>query len=692
MATIQDKEVKIAENKKSELPEELAKQKHGLIEEFKQLGFPIQSLDEALKIKAEAAGDQQTADQILQKQAEVKSLIEDIDKSVSDDEFIDTFPIKTSSTKETTEFVSKAIDRICDLKVAGDQVAANLLTNKLIEKTKKKLGKPIIEKEISKKLKQLCPNENQYNFDVLGFTGKQSRNILIWHKGNKSIYTMSVKSVSNPHDLTLLFGKEFDLSYLANFIVEEAHKRGELENHRELRSGIWKFPNEWLAVSAGEMVHISNEGVKYLSSPIYKKNLIKCDSNCFDLNKLKASLETKNNKLEQLQECFYKLRNYVAQWKFADESMIVYATALVILTLVQSAMSWRPWIYLRGTGGSGKSTFIETIIQPILGDLLKKLDKTTPYCIAQSVGNTTKGLVLDEFEKNERNSEILEMCKLMNKGGKITRGTLDDKEKSHEFYQIPWFSSIYLPRTINSDEAQRNRLIVLELLLDRNKYSLKTIPPEEAEEIRIKLIDSMISLWPEIEEKAKEIKTNTPEIIESRNKKISARTVENFQYPSALLSMITGEEYTVPKWTEQDQINDGKYILNRIIDSVIQDGGTKHTVISLINDHVEVIEEEKIKKMCLHEYDLMKKKKDNAIRLLKQNGITIKQYKKEEKKEDLLGIDHVEVKHLIKRCEELKDCCIKSALLQIPGARQKQFRFESNGKWCIGIPISEVDR
>lgn len=242
----------------------------------------------------------------------------------------------------------------------------------MIEKTKNKLGKPIIEKEISKKLKELCPHEYEYNFDVLGLIGKQSRNILIWHKENKSIYTISVKSVNNPHDLTLLFGKEFDLSYLANFIVEEAHKRGELENHRELRSGIWKLGKDWLAVSEGEMLHISNEFVKYLSSPIYKKNLIKCDSNCFDLNKLKARLKTKNNKLEQLQECFYKLRNYVAQWKFSHESMVDYATSLVMLTLVQSPMSWRPWIFLRGNAGSGKSTFIETIIESIFGDLLKK--------------------------------------------------------------------------------------------------------------------------------------------------------------------------------------------------------------------------------------------------------------------------------------------------------------------------------
>lgn len=674
MPTIKDKKETTEEIKKPELPEQLSKQKDGLIEEFKQLGFPVQSLEEALKIEAETAGDQQTGIEILKKQQEVKCLLGEIDKLVSDDEFIDTFDIKSSSSNEITEFVSKAIDRICTLKGNGNHVGASVLENKLIEKTKGKVKKSIIEREIVRELQILYPNEYKYSFQVLGFTGRQNRNILVYHK--KTIYPIPSRSVANPYDLKLLFGKEIDIDHVAQFIVEEAHKMGELENHRELRSGIWKLGKDWLAVSGGEILHISEEGIKYLSSPIYKKNLINCDSKCIDLTTLKKSLETKNDKLEQLRECFYTLRKYVAQWKFVQESMVDYITALVFLMFVQSAMTWRPWIYLRGNAGSGKSTIIETIFEQILGKLLKKLDKTTAYCIAQSVGNTTKALVLDEFEKNERNPAILEECKSMNKGGKTTRGTPDEKAKEYTYYQMPLFASIYLPMSINSDEAQRSRLIVLELLSDRKTYSLETMSTEEAEDLQIKIIDSMISLWTEIEKKAKEIKKRTPEIIEARNKKISARTVENFQYPSALLSMITGKEYTVPRWAEQDQINDGKYIFTRILDSKIQHKGESYSVLSLINNCVE----EKVENRQLSS--------EFSLSLLKQNGITISQSKTDG---DLLGIDPIEVKQLIKRCDEFKDICIKSALLQIPGARDTRLRFESNGKRCVGIPLSEVD-
>lgn len=657
---------------KLELHNEITEE--SLIKEGEKLGFIFTSLKEVPNLKVDEKLDQQSATECLEYQVKVKNFLSEKDNLLTDDEFIDNFVIKSSSTTEITEFVSKAIDRICTLKGDGNHIGANVLENKLIEKTKGKVKKSLIEREIAKQLRILYPNEYKYSFKVLGFTGRQSRNVLVWH--NNIIYTIAAKSIGNEYDLKLLFGKDIDTDHIARFIVEEAHKRGELENHRELKSGIWKLGKEWLAVSGGEILHVRGNDIKYLSYPIYKKNLILCDSNCLDLNKLKASLETNNNKLEQLKECFYRLRSYVAQWKFIDESMVDYATALVILTLVQSGMSWRPWIYLRGNAGCGKSTFIETILEPIIGGLLKKLDKTTRYCIAQSVGNTTKGLVLDEFEKNERNAGILEECKSMNKGGKATRGTTDEKPKEFTYYQMPWFASIYLPMTINSDEAQRSRLIVLELLSDRKTYSLETISPEDAEEIRTKLIDSLISLWSEIEDKAKEIKGNTQKIIEDRNKKISNRTVENFQYPSAILSLITRKEYTVPRWAEQDQINDGRYIFNRILDSKIPYKGENYSVLSLINNCVEEIAANR------------SLSRDFSLGLLKQNGITISESKTEG---NLLGIDPIEAKQLIKRCEEFKDICIKSALLQIPGAKETRLRFESNGKRCVGIPISEVD-
>lgn len=650
--------------------------KKELIEEGKKLGIIFSSLEEVKKLKIDEKSDQQVATKQLEYQEKVITFLEQENNLLTDDEFIDSFEINSASTEEISEFISNSVDKICRLKGTGNQVAASLLENKLIEKTKKKkLKKSIIEKEISNKLQKLYPDKYKYPFEVLGFIGRQNRNILVWH--NKKVYPIPVKSVSNPHDLTLLFGTGYDLEYLAKYIVEQGHIKGELENHRELKSGIWKFRNEWVIVSGGEILNISQDGVQFLSSPIYKKNLINFDSNCIDLHKLKESLETKNDKLQQFKEVFQNIRKYVAQWTFKDESMIDYITIAVILVLVQSAMKWRPWICLRGIASSGKSTFIEEIIEPILGkELIKKLDKTTAYCIAQSIGNTTKGLILDEFEKNNKIPDILEAAKLMNKGGNITRGTLEEKEKSFYTCQMPIFACIHVPPTVHSDVAQRSRMVLIELLLKRKTYCLESISREEGDEMRIKLIDSLISLWPQFEEKAKEMKLATEKIIKKRNNKISPRTVENFQYFCPILTSLTGKEYCVPDWAEQEQISDGKYIFDRLMDSKIQEHGKNYLVMNLINYYIE----DGITNKELDE--------KSSLLLLQQNGITVIRSKTEG---HWIGIDPIEAKQLLKRFDELKYACIKSVLQEIPNSKWKQARFQSKVKWCVHIPIDQID-
>lgn len=660
---------------KLELQNEITEE--NLIKEGKELGLIFSSLKEIRKLKIDEKSDQQSAIPCLEYKVKVKNFLLQKDDLLTDDEFIDTFDIKSSSTNEITEFVSKAIDRICTLKGDGNHVGANVLENKLIEKTKGKVKKTLIEREIVKQLQILYPNEYKYSFQVLGFMGRQSRIIVIWH--NKAIYTIASKSVANPYDLKLLFGKEIDTDHVAQFIVEEAHKKGELENHIELKSGVWRFDedDEWLIVSSGEILKFSKNNIESLSSPLYKKTLINCDSNWIAIDELQAQFKTNSDKLQQLKDVFFIIHEHINRWTFKHESMADYLTAFIILMLVQSGMSWRPWLYLLGIAGSGKSTFLKKIIKPIYGELLKKLDKTTPFCVAQSVGNTTKILAFDEFEKNERIPDIVEFCKLMNAGGNKTMGTLDTKEKSYSVCQMPVFASIYPPTTINSDEAQRSRTIFFELSIKRKKYgAIEGISSKEGQKIRIKLIDSMVSLWTEIEKKAQEIKSDTENIIKERNNKISPRTVENFQYASAVLFLITGKEHSVPSWAEQEQINDGRYIFDRLMDSKIQEHGKNYLVMNLINYVVE-------DGILNRELD----QKSSQL-LLQQNGISVIRSKTEG---DWIGIDPIEAKHLLKRFEELKYACIKTALLEMPNSKWKQARFQSKVKWCVHIPIDQVD-
>lgn len=671
MPTIKDA---IEKPKRIELQEQLNKNKEEIMNSLRKLGFDEVQFDEIKSLPIEITEDQYKVDELLKIKEEAQLLSEEMDNLLSDEELMENFQV-------TQEHLEKVINRICLLSQSGEQLRADLLESHLAERTKGKIKKSTLQREVTKKMQSLYPEKYNYEFEVLGYKGKQSRVISIWNK--KKIHEISARGMSNYDDLKLIFGEDYDFEQLRKYIVKEAHKKGQISDYRELKNGIWKIGKGWLVVSGGDFLNIKNSNeTKLLSSPIYEEHIILCESKWLCINSLKNNLQEPNDKLEQLKNVFSELLEYIKQWNFVHESMAEYLTVFVILTLVQSAMTWRPWLYLRGPPGSGKSTLIEVIFEAFFGGQLKKLDKTTAYCIAQSIGNTTKALVLDEFEKNERNPEILENCKLMNKGGNKTLGTLEEKEKTYSFCHMPWFASIYTPMTVISDQAQRDRFIFFELRKERKSFILKPISAEKGKDLQIKAIASLISCWELIEDKANEIKRNTETIIKERNNKINYRTVENFQYASAMLSMISGEEHSVPDWAEQEQVSDGKYILDLIVDSRITESGKTYSVGDLINYITEKDQEIE----GLHT-------RKQAKALLEKYGLKVSDGSEEGNGERYyFGIHCAEVqKAFLKRFEEFKDCSIKPALLQIEGAEEGQLRFSSRQRRCIKIPLSHVD-
>ncbi|MCP6769381.1 hypothetical protein NL529_31495, partial [Klebsiella pneumoniae] len=74
-------------------------------------------------------------------------------------------------------------------------------------------------------------------------------------------------------------------------------------------------------------------------------------------------------------------------------------SAFVMLAIVQQVMKWRPWIYVTGAAATGKTTFWEDILQHIYGGLVERLDKSTAHATAQTIGNSGRIPVFDEFEK-----------------------------------------------------------------------------------------------------------------------------------------------------------------------------------------------------------------------------------------------------------------------------------------------------
>lgn len=517
-----------------------------------------------------------------------------------------------------------------------------------------------LEDEIKQDKNIRLTNPNDWPFKVLGYNNK--REIILWHQGN--VMPIAVKQLCR-RDLQLLMGIELTVSDEA--IIQEAHRKGKIYDDKPLKSGVWKIKNNWLIISGKKAAIITENGeFKELKEPIYEDKIIEFETlDWLDWDHFKNSYGIIN-----LENIYTKLFLRISSWNWLEKSMAKYATAFVLLSPLQHAMSWRPWLYLTGAKGTGKSTFFESILQEIYGNMAERLDKTTAYATAQTIGNSGKIAIFDEFEKFSHISQVLELAKVFNKGGNKTSGTPGPSANKYSFYHLAWFGSIYTPKSLSDDSAQESRIIKLELQKLCNAVPLLE-KIEDGPKFASEIIAAMISEWKRIEQEAKIITQNRKEISE-RIPGTDIRTIENFMYASAILNLSTTEIHDVPSWKSNTSEDDGDKVLSAILFSRIR---TKDNEYSIISELIRA-------SVSGNSY---------TRTLLQQNGLSITNTKEGQ---TFLAVRPKEVlKFLLKEDENFKFLDISAPLGRIEGAEKNinvSFGCQGSPK-CIIIPIHHIN-
>jgi hypothetical protein len=394
-------------------------------------------------------------------------------------------------------------------------------------------------------------------FEILGFT--KNHEILVWHEGQIVKFK---HSELNPRVLQLYTTVDGDFKQLINAIISKARSRGlvETESATYRDVGIWRVEEGFLILN-GKESYIFDGKLRRLKTPVWNGALIELGgTKWLDFERLEKAL-----KESVLEETFTELRDYIAQWNFSNGEALPYVTAIVMLSPFQQAVVWRPWIYLTGRRGVGKTTFFDEVLG-IFGDLAVRLDKTTAHAIVQEIGSTGKILILDEFELAEKRDQarmrdILELLKTASKGGEYKRGTTSDRARGWKLHHMVWLGSI-VPQLW--DSAQRSRTVFFELTPPRD--TLKTYTTEEKIDVRHKIIAVMLKWWEKIEAKAKEY-------FEQRgNFEVQdGRIVDNFAYAGALLDIVTGEG-GIPEFAQQTRWEeDEEELLADILNSRIEE-------------------------------------------------------------------------------------------------------------------------
>lgn len=414
-------------------------------------------------------------------------------------------------------------------------------------------------------------NPDDWPFVVLGLN--YSMEILLSYKGR--ILKWPVERLSEMR-IKAIFGPSCDKwQKMRDAIIYEAHDNGFINDETPIKQGVWKLNNKWIVVSGKHAGIFEGSSFKELNYPVFEGKLIAFeDVNWLDWNELINSV---NN--SQLENIFEEILIKVQAWNWLDHSMCLYATAFIFLSPFQLSMSWRPWIYLTGSKGTGKSTFFESIISGIYGPLVSRLDKSTPHATAQTIGNTGMIPIFDEFEKHKHIPDVLELAKLFNAGGRKTSGTPGEKANSYDLKHLAWFGSIYLPRQLGQDAAQESRMVKLEVKkLSNETPVLEKIDAAEGKKIAAKIISAMILNWDKIETGATKINKKRNEIIRNLLG-IEIRTVENFMYASSLLNILKeDEDYSVPTWAVRQVEDDSEKIISAILSSMTRIDGEPHSI------------------------------------------------------------------------------------------------------------------
>lgn len=206
--------------------------------------------------------------------------------------------------------------------------------------------------------------------------------------------------------------------------------------------------------------------------------------------------EATNKEASQLRDICHKLT-----WKkpqFAD-----LLAGWLVIAPVGSALRWRPHIWITGRAGSGKSTIVNEIIEPIIGKIgIKRDGGTTEAGMRKALGTSGRPFVLDEAEAESQQRQA-EMTKILSLVRGASSGSVVENANANFQVRSCFCLAAIIPRI--EQVADKERITMLEVLRDERedraeRYSALisdihgTLTPEYAKRLLSRTIANLQTL------------------------------------------------------------------------------------------------------------------------------------------------------------------------------------------------------
>lgn len=241
-------------------------------------------------------------------------------------------------------------------------------------------------------------------------------------------------------------------------------------------------------------------------------------------------------------------------------------------------LEWRPHIWLTGESGTGKSTIMQKIINPMLGKYKVYMKgNTTEAGIRQRLSNSALPIIFDEFEQmgeksDERNKNIMDLFRnaSFESDGEILKGSAGGKSIQYNPVFCALVSSIRV--NLGGNEADNNRFTVLDLEKpDKAKY------PELVRRMDLLTPEYCHGIFSYMWNRAGRIKTIAAKYYSMISSTQSQRASQQYSILMGAYELLTGKECSY-EFKDSIEIPDQEACLHHLTEAliVVELGHTKH--------------------------------------------------------------------------------------------------------------------
>lgn len=352
-------------------------------------------------------------------------------------------------------------------------------------------------------------------------------------------------------------------------LLAMGNDKGVYNPDRVYGAGVWREGKRVL-VNTGSDVYLAATGERIAHSEVSINGVMVKESQSYSLRESPLN-NREANKL-------FQICNSLSWSKGISGTLLA---GWLVTAPVGGALRWRSHVFITGQKGAGKSTVIEEIVEPILGETGIRMDGgSTEAGLRKLVKSSSRPVIMDEFEgENKRDLEtvtkIMTWARKASSGGTITNANATYRAKSSIC-----FAAIN-PMILHGADA--DRVTLLELQVNKSddserKYAelldmiYQTITPEYSDALIRRTVDNIDALLANCETFSK----YASRILKSKRDgdQIGPMLAGAYMLHSTnVLSDEKAEEWCAKQdwdWAkERDEGTDSEKLMRRILNSLI---------------------------------------------------------------------------------------------------------------------------